>query len=296
MKFRLNLRNVATVFACLAATTMMTSCQKDGVYNPNKKISKVFYQYSGSGKYLAQTWTWDKNNLSRITYNGGDFVRFDYDGKRVSKITDNEGWGTTRFTYSGSKLDKIDYSSEEVNIVYKPVYKGSKMEKVTITLTYLDWDPWDYAPQKAIVENLTWQIFMPEQMMEKNEAKLKSSQQSRKSGNTETFNITYTWKGDNITKMVFEGTDEDGKLYTDTYEYKEYDKSKNPLYGLLYGGEIIVLESKNNPKKMTNTESGGYYSETEYSYRCNGKFPEEITRTMTVGKNTYTLTTYYEYE
>ena len=168
------------------------------------------------------------------------------------------------------------------------------MEKVTITVT--DLDPWKNVPQKAIVENLTRQIFMPEQMMEKNEAKLKSSQQSRKAGNTETFTITYTWKGDNITKMVLEGTSESGKLYTDTYEYKEYDKSKNPRYGLFYGGDIIVLQSKNNPKKETNIESDGYYSETEYSYRCNGKFPEEITTVRTVGKNTSTTTTYYEYE
>jgi hypothetical protein len=52
---------------CVGLALIFTACDKEGVYNPKQKISKIYAQsYYGLEKIkppkeLAETWTWDKN-------------------------------------------------------------------------------------------------------------------------------------------------------------------------------------------------------------------------------------------
>ena len=49
----------------LLSTIVISSCNKDGVYNPKEKIDKIYVD-SGSGKYLSEDWTWNKKELKTI--------------------------------------------------------------------------------------------------------------------------------------------------------------------------------------------------------------------------------------
>ena len=63
---------------CLAAIGLIFSfnaCKKDGVYNPSKKVSKIYtevYLYDSAGSVtcsipvLSENYTWDKNRLKEL--------------------------------------------------------------------------------------------------------------------------------------------------------------------------------------------------------------------------------------
>jgi hypothetical protein len=90
----------ATIAIASSVMFSFTSCKKDGVYKPKEKISQIFSQqsyYSGvpeidqlfptEGKILEETWTWDGKLLSSIDYGGGYVAYFEYEKKRLDKIT-----------------------------------------------------------------------------------------------------------------------------------------------------------------------------------------------------------------
>ena len=102
----------------LPVAVSLTSCHKDGVYNPKEKISRIYYQGSGQSaeKQLSELWNWDGKKLSTITYyyNTGEIEgteKFSYDGKRLSRIDYISDFGDGSyllFTYDGRKLDKVE--------------------------------------------------------------------------------------------------------------------------------------------------------------------------------------------
>ncbi|MCR5065954.1 MAG: hypothetical protein K6A67_09350, partial [Bacteroidales bacterium] len=87
----------------LLTVVTFSSCKKEGIYTPDKKISKIYQAKlqkienqeltteERTEKYLAERWEWSGNLLKRIeTYNSdgdlGIIFDFYYDGKRLSKI------------------------------------------------------------------------------------------------------------------------------------------------------------------------------------------------------------------
>ena len=60
------------LFLILALSILFIGCEKEGVYNPNKKIKRIYEEsLSGSSpKRLSQEWTWEKKQLKRLTIIG----------------------------------------------------------------------------------------------------------------------------------------------------------------------------------------------------------------------------------
>ena len=290
-----------TLFSAMIIVIMLfafTSCQKDGEFNPQKKISRIFYERSGSGRYLNQTWTWDKNLLSRITDRSGEFMRFEYDKKRVSKMISSDGNTTVKFTYDGSKYDRIEetykYSSYGSSVTFYTVYKfsyaGNKVDKITETVTYSvdNIISKGKIPQKVDKKFNLLQFILAEPMYE-SIAKFQSKKESKAGPESWTSTYLFTWKGDNVEKMIMEET-EDGEYYAETYTYT-YDKKKNPFYGLFAD---FMPNSKNNVIKAIYSDTETGYNETYANYKYDGNFPTE--RTQTWMNDTDFFITYYEYE
>ena len=292
---KLSMKSVAVIIACFAVTAVFTSCKKDGVYNPSKKISKIYTQKSGAAKELEAIYKWDGNKLDRITSpDGSYFTKFSYDGNRVSKITDSDGDWTYSFSYNGSKFEKVERTSKYYSTVYKPTYKGSNIEKLEVTRTYLqggDDDADYYSSSKAneSIARIALELFVPFLKEDRN-----VTHKSRKAGNVEIWTYTYTWKGGNIIKEVYESTSSDNKVYTTTTEYKEYDNKKNPFYGFVGVGDYV--SSKNNCKKEEQTDNGGRITEIEYEYIYSGSYPTECIETESSGSSKTRSTTLIEYE
>lgn len=302
--------NYLSVLLIALMIMTFTSCDKDGVYNPKKKINRIFTSSAGDSKQLEETWTWDKNLLTKIDFGENYVYRFEYDGKRLAKILSSDGNTTINFFYDGSKYDKVEenykYSVEEdlysysisALTTYKFTYDGSKISKITVnhTSTYTYDLPFDFkgevvkhAPKSKLSP---LRFFLSEESCKK-VAEIRSAKEENKNSETytSTYTITLTWDGNNVSKEVYEEVT-DGELYTYSYTFT-YDKEKNPYYGLFVGeSESFISFSKNNVAKIAATNSDGVYAEKNFTYRYEDGFP--IERMEIEDGSTYT--TYYEYE
>ena len=274
-----NFRRILVIAFVALFAFASTSCHKDGVFNPKKKISRVFTQYNGGSKTLAATYVWNKNKLEKIDYGDGDIAYYTYDGKKVSKIT--YGAQVMNFTYDGAKLSKVEVSYEgQLYYSYAVTHDGNKITKLVVT----EYDS-DKNDVKSIVRTgLCLRGILPATTCDNLVEKQIQAKESGRKG-TYTYTLEFKYDGWNI---IEERWVEDNDVYTYTY-----DKCNNPFFGLFGGSDYVeYLESKNNIEKVSNTYNGGY-SESSYQYSYDGKWPTE--RRRVYSDNSLGTTYFYEY-
>ena len=291
----MKIKIIITVTAMsVISSGIFSSCNKDddGIYNPEKKISKIYTQYDIGNKQLDEIWTWNKNQLSKIEYNAYSSV-FEYEKNQISKITDNDG-DYQKFTYNGSKISKIEYFSDyKLWIVFNFEHSKGKISKITIEENS-NYGKHDLNFLKS-KKNNALRLILPEQIAEKTvKANLNNQKIFGKYSEINKYTYTYTWKGDNVEQLVVEAIC-NGEVYTNTHKYT-YDNKINPMYGLFIGEKFSL--SKNNVIKSTETDNDNNYFKYECSYVYNDDFPTEIKYTYSIGVHIdiYTITKYYEYE
>lgn len=119
------------LFSLLACFLLLSSCQREPIYAPKKKISKIYYQYTSSSDstlLLNQTWVWDKDLLKEI-----------YIG---------ESSGVMRFTYDKKRLTNIHYSTRESNMLYYFQYDKHNRQIISIDGYKSKW-AWQ-SPEKEV--------------------------------------------------------------------------------------------------------------------------------------------------
>ncbi len=258
------------LLACIAM--LFAACHKDGVYNPSKKISKIFYVSSSGAKQLDQVWTWNKNNtLEKIDfYDDGLYktYNFSYEKKRLVRMNDYGNNRSVEYKYDNKGLKEANlYSGGTLIETYTFTHKNGKISQITET-----W--YDY--YKGVPDNYdlnALQFIIPDEMAT---AVFEASKKIKKDSKS-TSSVTYdlTWTKNNVTKMVYNAY-EDG--YTWSYE-AQYDKKKNPFYGAylnFYFEDNIENQSKNNITQIEHTTT--YNGETEreiinYEYTYDGQWP-----------------------
>jgi|BioPla2DNA2_1021312.scaffolds.fasta_scaffold45916_2 hypothetical protein len=267
-------RLISLTATLMVLTIFVTSCQKDGVYNPKKKIEKIYGVYDGI-KELEETWTWDKNLLTKVAYREGyEYDVFEYDGKQLSKVTSyDEGVALSYyvFTYEKSKLVKIEEFDEgKLFMTISVEHDGKKIVKMTLKL--VDDDDKNI---KSVRSNKTFATimrnFLPQPIIDKI---IENSM--RKADDYESI-VEFVYEGDNVSKMTM--TDKNSS----TSMAYTYDDKLNPFYNNLNGagesGAATAL-SKNNPltSAMTTTVEGEEIKiNGTYSYVYDGKYPIEVT-------------------
>ena len=285
---------IITVVALVVviSASMFSSCKKDGVYNPKKKINKIYSQNSKGEKILSETWTWDNDKLMRIDYGGG-FEVFEYDKDKLIKFTYNNG-NYEKYTYNGSKIDKVELWNKEGNdvlIEYKFEYTENKISKIS-SKCYISFDDMETSLNNQ--KNNALRFVLPEQIANIISIPFENKLKNRKTSETVSITMELTWKGDNIEKVIYISNYNSLNLSSTEIFHYTYDNKLNPMYGYLNGRTDAT--SKNNVKKMIMTDGNEPSLEEEYSYVYDGKFPTEITRTQTLGTHKSTSVTYYEYK
>lgn len=321
------MKKVLIALSVIAMVGAMTSCKKDGVYNPKEKISRVYeqsaYSYSSSTrgviesdpgtKRLECVYNWEKKQLSSIDYyssNGTIYStdRFSYDGKQISKIENFTTNVTYAYSYDGSKLAKIDRSyNGSLTHSYTIKHDGSKISQIDIqTMGGQTLDKSEAEKMLAFV--------LPQGRALENIAKAMTDVKFTK-GSVTNGSIKLTYDGKNIKSSEYiAGTT---RVFT---EY-EYDANKNPFYGLLEAStDGMSGISQNNVTSERVTENYVDYdnqSKTEsyqisYTYTYDGKWPvtriytrtdtwtdddyDDYSKASVTYTETETETTYYEYE
>ncbi|MDY0015338.1 MAG: hypothetical protein RBS13_03940 [Bacteroidales bacterium] len=268
----------------------VTSCDKDGVYNPKEKISKIYYDQEGS-KVLSESWTWDKNLLTKVAYGTSqdEYQLFEYDKKQVVKITDyyfGVDHGYVSFIYDKASLSKVEaYNKDnELTESIEVVHDGKKIIKLIMTSYEQDYETLKSVSHQRLLSRAL-RLFVSKPLLDKMMERIHKS-------TTYVSTIEFTYDGDNV---ISEKLIDEDVSYSTAYTY---DANINPFYDGLFSSENAMALSVNNPLSgtLTATIAGQSFSSTvTYSYVYDGKWPTEQKTTQTFMGQEFSSSTYYVY-
>ncbi len=236
-----------------------------GVYNPGKKIKKVYRSSSNQEKYLGEVWNWNGDLLESIDYYSQGTIwskeQYYYDeNNRIIRVEElyypSEVFSVSKFEYEGNFLKTVYVFGLDGK--YSFAYQGDKLKEIV----------YEGEPKKGRSE----QIYL-------------------------VYHIS--WSDDNLASLLVKEMDNDPQNLTIDYLY---DAHHNPFYGFFnrmsHFGDIShecspfnTMLSKNNVTKADYLETEKHSFESfEYQYDTDG-YPIKIVK---VGN--YESTTYYEYE
>lgn len=291
--------------AAASLMLLVSSCsEKEGVYNPKKKIVSVYesslyhvYEYPDEdevfGKSLSEQWVWSGDILQQIKYYwdgtqmSTEKYAYDKDNRVVSveaSYWDGDLESRMDYEYDGNLLSKCKlYYGGELEREFTFTYNGKTLNSMKCKVYATD----DKSGRKHFMTPLR-SLGFDKSIAKPVEQRLKKFCSEAKG--TEEFDIAFEWTGKNVTALRLRGNG----TYCDLLY--EYDQNVNPKKGLL--GNYFEQESycsANNVTKYTETE----YGETEvveYSYEYDGKYPstKQWTERDEYGYEQYTE--YYVYE
>jgi len=279
----------------MALCIVFMGCEKEGVYNPGKKIKRVSEQVS-SVKLTLSEWTWEKNLLTKIQNYSGTIPsieeRFVYEKNRISKVNNSNGsyW---IITYQNNLYDKIEFFAPNGQTLtsIRVTYENKKVSK-------LDYTEYEYGKSMEILSNGS---FISTLLSPQTIRGLQMLHNKSKDTKITNYSITYTYNGDNIKEEVLTANDEEYILKV-TYKYEKYDTNLNPMYHSF----LTITDSKNNPLEvivdfmvsLIDLDETIYDRSTiTYDYYYDGKFPKEI---VSLEKDSdgviYKNQTFYDYQ
>jgi len=324
----MNKKNIFTttiMMALLAGIVAFQSCQKEGKYNPEQKISKIYedvYEYVSFWneemetwderqevkypKQLTEEWIWKDDKLSEINYYwyiyyNNDIMMFlstdyyFYKNGRLDKIEHDEESDYTKITYNGSKYDKFEHFSDDILWFSAEFsYENDKISKIVVEQKHI--------PIYGVPKRDPLSSFIPKEFisimnddLKKNEKGAKWEETSRKQ------TVYYTYNGDNIKEMKVEIDRFYGYEIFETrtwvFNYLSYDNKQNPFYKKTDMNfweidyyNVNYVTSKNNPLEVSIEFQRS--PDIIYSYKYENDFPVEVEEKQ----DTYTFKTYYEYK
>ena len=305
-------RNIFLWMILAVICLVVVSCERDGVYQPKKKISKIYYDYV-TGKGLFCTWVWDGNKLNTIIYPRGTELQFFYKGKQIDsvcKVIPNYPTGSNyyKFTYDKKKhhlvavdcysdgngwdestkahyefIYSVDGHISDMNIEYYslPYDKSSELDDdLLVMLTAL--------PQ--IPQPIFFQLF---------------SEVEQTKGLLDTRHVTFEYEGDNVVRCTLTYGQ-----YVETYDFA-YSHVKNPFHNLLNQSPEWPFPYVTSNQYMLNSstslvicsgevESFTYAWAADFDYDVEEEYPTRMTyrsrswyESPSYPDTSYTTKTYY---
>ena len=292
----MNKLRLAAMLLGLLVLTSLSSCTKEGVYNPKMKIQRVYCSSTYTEKYLNQSWNWDGKLLKSIDHywTGGTLSwteDFTYDGKRLVRVDDYISSEYVTYAYDGKLLKSADYyykGSLESSTAY--TYDDGKLTKMDVT---------EYGAKKSKTESHLQNAILPFQseVVKVVSKFMAEASAKKKKKDVYTFTLQFTWDGDNVSKLT---ATQEGYWATAALQY---DSKNSPLKGFhsLYSDteelEGMFNWSKNNVTKMIVTGSDGENEVIDYTYQYNDNdYPIMVIERYADEYEDYQFTTNYEYE
>ncbi len=250
-----------------------TSCEKDGVYNPDKKISAIYMVDDNGKKELFQTWTWDKKLLTSITTsisNVSQTMNLSYNKSKQLTCIQLDNNNRSDIEYDGKQLTQmIVYTDGEASAVYRFTHNSDKK----ISGYTVEANDSDFGMRSANLVNTAFLFIAPEIAEAETQHFVAAATSEAKSA--QKYEVTLTYTDDNVTEMVIKKAD---GTETRTYTYNE--SKLNPFYKFLaYSENDTYSFSKNCPThcdiKYTNSDRT---KEIKYNYTFDGKYPIQDNR------------------
>lgn len=264
------------------------SCERDGVYQPKKKISKIYYDYV-TGKDLYCTWVWDGNKLKTIIDPRGTELQFYYNGNQIDSVCQvipdyPAGRNYYKFTYDKNKrhLVALDHYKYGMNGTMKSHYEFiySKDGHVSeMNIEYHSVSP--YVKSSELDDDLLVLLTALPQIPQPIFFQLFSDVKQTKDL-LDTRHLTFEYEGDNVVKCI-----STYGQYVETYDFA-YSHVKNPFYNLLNQSPEWPFPYVTSNQYMLNSltslstfsaEEGVYIEAgtTDFEYDVEDEYPTRMT-------------------
>ena len=268
------------ILMAMAVIFAFISCEKDnlGVFNPKKKIAKIYSEIDGH--YLEEQWSWNLDQLVKVDIfkKNGNLdcsYRYQYENGLLSRIeTDDQH---TDFIYEGKTLAAIKtYNGDQLAETYTLSFDKKKLSHISIQKS-------EKSTGKTIVDILP--LFFPD-----GSDYLFISDAKREHYDYSAAEIDFVWEKNNIKhmKMTINRPDSVQKL-TSTYVYDDNINPKRNFFALLLDHALLNDEpqtlfcSANNVTGVYITDSFDIFSETTsftYAYDYYKKYPTKVYKTF----------------
>jgi hypothetical protein len=275
------------VISILASIFFFCNSNNDNVSQHRKRISKIYYQDYGKSKKLIEKWTWEGENLSRITSRDDScFWDFHYNDNHIEKIVHSAG-DYYAFSYIDKFIKRIAFYISSGDLVETYEFEHSKNKITTVTHTFYGY--------KNILPNISHKImvlrcFLPLPIVDKlfPERKLQASTTKGKPVFIDVYE--YAWDRNKIKSISYRrGTKNESDYITFESMY-HYDRKDNPFYYSLISNDILemnnvsdtnwmkwnILQSNRNIIYQEVFVSDGRKFKEQYDITYEGKFPNEI--------------------
>ena len=263
----------------MAMIFAFNSCEKQnlGIFNPKKKISKVYNE--ADAHYLKEQWTWSGDQLQQVEYfkkNGNvDYTcRYQYENGLLSRIETEDQHSD--FIYDGKTLATIEtYNGDQLMETYTLSFEKKKLSHISIRKS-----------AKSTENNLDFlQLFLPGCDNPLNEY-FASSGVKRENYDYSVAEIDFVWEKDNVKymKMKLDRPDSVQNL-TFSYVYDDNINPKKNFFFLLLDHALLNDEpqtffcSANNAVGVYVTDSYDIFSESvsfTYAYDYYKKYPTKV--------------------
>ena len=298
----------------LGLCLLTAGCQKEGVYKPGKKISKIFTTYESGEKRLYQTWNWDGDLLKSISFfDGSSEMRFQYNGKQLSAIYELGGtnqYYLFHYDKKGKRLDSLDVykdiSSGNVKVRHVAHYDFSYNEEGLISGYKEEVYAFGIWKEGNDALRMVLQCAIPGLPDPAAQKLAKPRTQSK--GDEEIWDrisVSFTYQGENVTECHILTNDILEENYT--FTYTDY---LNPSYKLFQSTSFLSsgLYSKNLVKTChyenlsSSDPTVNYYEDMEYQYKIEDNYPVKTTCNASIHDyyhpeytQSFTHVNYYEY-
>lgn len=230
----------------LAAVLLLSACgEKEGVFNPERKLSGIettrtsvhqvranetdewVYDTTYIDTYGEQ-WTWADGHLTNIRYGSdGELLQFEYDGDRVTRITEQGRDLRIEVKYDGRKVDSLIMYSEGI-VHAKASFSHSHGKVSCIEESELAWLDYD---AKTLFRRVVGMDMIDESPASGGD---RAAHATKDGWYTRWLDLE--WDGDNIaTATLYEGSHNEPASAVYTYTY---DNANNPYSGMTYMGLI----------------------------------------------------------
>lgn len=315
----MSFRKIIPVLVIVFASLFLTSCEREGIYKPAKKLSKIYYLYPSNELEFQVTFNWDGDKLQAIDNNAANkkYLIY-YDGNQIDSIAITKSvflseYYKFRYDEHHRKLIAIDRYVVDIDAEWKTRShcEFHRSPKGLITETILEIYRC-YKLNDLQDDFFILKLFVPEIPNSIFESISKEAVNDKGELLWDRYVTTYTYDHDNvIASETVMGDD-----YFKTYQQYSYTNIQNPYYHLDYY-DFFADKLKTNKYMLkqtlitsieypTHVEDGYILHESIlYDYDEEDGFPTRITKGGTYWYENVFLTdtmditpttNYYEYE
>ena len=318
------MKQTVLFLSLLTIVLSISSCKKediDGVYNPKKKIDRIYKEKSKGEKYLVEAWNWDKKQLKSIDQYDSDgniynteTYSYNENGQIESVSGSRNDW-ISYYHYKDDALDYVETYFANLNIQNKIGDVIDSLENILAfrvdcfydedCLSKIEFTEFALFDNRGKITDVSFnplRFILSERTFETVKTVMKKTSERSSSKEDKVTVLEFEWEGENIKAQKSYTKGNATIEYTETYKY---DDKINPYYNLYDSWAASIYKKFTNKNNLTYSsykwENDSLSGECHHQYEYKGDYP---IKRITDGDDSFSIgvgtlfggTYYYEYK